>query len=94
MWATSEFQLGKRRLEIFDDFGGDDVGIGEVGAVFYLAAARFFGVKCLLVRPVPPSVSPFLTSDCPRSGRFALAIPRKIDAMGSKFTADSPWKSH
>ena len=54
MWETSEFQLGKRRLEIFDDFGGDDVGIGEVGAVFYLAAARFFGVKCLLVRPVPP----------------------------------------
>ena len=27
-------------------------------------------------------------------GRFALAILRKIDAMGSKFTADSPWKSH
>ena len=25
---------------------------------------------------------------------IALAIPRKIDAMGSKFTADSPWKSH
>jgi hypothetical protein len=32
-----------------------------------------------------------LTSDCPGLGRFALVILRKIDAMGSKFTADSPW---
>jgi len=35
-----------------------------------------------------------LTYDCPGSERFALANSRKIDAMGSKFTADSPWKSH
>jgi hypothetical protein len=27
MWAASEFQLGKRGLEVFDDFGGDDVRI-------------------------------------------------------------------
>ena len=27
MWATSEFQLGEGRLEVFDDFGGDDVEI-------------------------------------------------------------------
>jgi len=26
--------LGKRGLEVFDDFLSDDVGIGEVGAVF------------------------------------------------------------
>ena len=36
------------------NLGGDDVGIGKIGAVFYLPAARLFGVKCLLVRPVPP----------------------------------------
>ena len=30
----SEFQLCERGLEVFDDFGGDDVGIGKVGAVF------------------------------------------------------------
>src|SRR5262245_49336116 len=42
------------------------------------------------------SVSHFqpLTSACPGSGPFALAIPRKIDAIGSKFTADSPRESH
>jgi hypothetical protein len=27
-------ELGKRSLEVFDDFGGDNVRIGEVGAVF------------------------------------------------------------
>ena len=27
-------ELGKRSLKIFDDFGGDEVGIGEVGTVF------------------------------------------------------------
>jgi len=26
-------ELLKRSLEVFDDFGGDDVGIGEIGAV-------------------------------------------------------------
>jgi hypothetical protein len=26
--------LGESSLEVFDDFGGDDVGIGEVRAVF------------------------------------------------------------
>jgi hypothetical protein len=34
VWAASEFQLGESRLEVFDDFGGDDVGIGKVRAVF------------------------------------------------------------
>jgi hypothetical protein len=34
VWATSEFQLGESGLKVFDDFGGDDVWIGEVGAVF------------------------------------------------------------
>jgi len=33
VWATSEFQLSEGGLEIFHDFGGDDVGIGKVGAV-------------------------------------------------------------
>ena len=27
-------ELRKRGLEVFNDFGGDDVGIGEVGAIF------------------------------------------------------------
>ena len=27
-------ELGKRGLEVFDDFGGDDVVIGKIGAVF------------------------------------------------------------
>jgi hypothetical protein len=27
-------ELGEGRLEVFHDFGGDDVGIGKVGAVF------------------------------------------------------------
>ena len=27
-------ELGKRSLKIFDDFGGDDVGVGEISAVF------------------------------------------------------------
>jgi hypothetical protein len=30
VWATSEFQLGEGGLEVFDDLGGDDVGIGEM----------------------------------------------------------------
>jgi len=34
VWATSEFQLRESSLEIFDDLGGDDVWIGEIGAVF------------------------------------------------------------
>jgi len=34
VWVTSEFQLGQRGLEIFDDFLGDDVGVREIGAVF------------------------------------------------------------
>ena len=33
MWATSEFQLSKHGLEVFDDFGGDYIGIRKVGAV-------------------------------------------------------------
>jgi len=33
VWATSEFQLSEGGLEIFHDFGGDDIGIGKVGAV-------------------------------------------------------------
>ena len=48
--AITAIQLGTARINL----GGDDVGIGKIGAVFYLPAARFFGVKCLLVRPVPP----------------------------------------
>jgi hypothetical protein len=32
--ATSEFQLGEGGLEVFDDSGGDAVGIGKIGAVF------------------------------------------------------------
>jgi hypothetical protein len=27
-------ELGEGGLQVFDDFGGDDVGIGEIGAVF------------------------------------------------------------
>jgi hypothetical protein len=30
----ASFNLGEGGLEVFDDFGGDDVGIGKVGAVF------------------------------------------------------------
>jgi hypothetical protein len=26
--------LGEGGLEVFDDFGGDDIGIGKVGTVF------------------------------------------------------------
>ena len=48
-------------------------------------------VKCLDLTPL---LLRRLTSDCLGLGRFALVILRKIDAMGSKFTADSPWKSH
>jgi hypothetical protein len=49
--------------------------------------SRIFGFACRA------SVSHFqpLTSGCLESGRFALAISRKIDAMGSKFTADFLW---
>ena len=33
--VRSDFgELGERRLKVFDDFGSDDVGGGEVGAVF------------------------------------------------------------
>ena len=33
--VCSDFgKLGEGGLEVFDDFGGDDVGIGEIGAVF------------------------------------------------------------
>ncbi len=44
---------------------------------------RSLDLTPLLLRP--------LASDCPGSDQFALVILRKIDAMGSKFTADSPW---
>jgi hypothetical protein len=27
-------ELGQCGLEVFDDFGGDNVGVGEIGAVF------------------------------------------------------------
>ena len=60
-------------MKVFNDFLRDDVGIGEVGAVF----------EAIVLQPKNVEVK-----------FIALAIPRKIDAMGSKFTADSPWKSH
>jgi hypothetical protein len=39
--------LGQSGLEVFDDFGGDDVGIGKIGAVFEALKARprLFGLS-------------------------------------------------
>jgi hypothetical protein len=34
VWRRDFGELGEGGLEVFDDFGGDDVGIGEVDAIF------------------------------------------------------------
>ena len=43
VWATSEFQLSEGGLKVFDDFGGDDVGM--FNANFSFSAFQIFSIS-------------------------------------------------
>jgi hypothetical protein len=49
--------LGEGGLEVFDDFGGDDVRIGKVGAVFEAFVFEPEDVEVELESPASPAAA-------------------------------------